>query len=105
MQLIFQENIFIKNHICKMKKVLICATWMALMFTSCSKNMDFSAPSDQPIKHAESVFGVQFDSNCISHTDNDLYRFIFDVFAFCRGYIRWHKPRHDKLLSGAILLP
>ena len=46
-----------------MKKVLICATWMALMFTSCSKNMDFSAPSDQPIKHAESVFGVQFDSN------------------------------------------
>ena len=46
-----------------MKKVFICATWMALMFTSCSKNMDFSAPSDQQTKHAESVFGVQFDPN------------------------------------------
>ena len=64
MQLIFQENIFIKNHICKMKKVLICAAWMALMFTSCSKDIDFSAQStNEQTKHAESVFGVQFASN------------------------------------------
>ncbi len=43
-----------------MKKVLICATWMALMFTSCSKDMDFSAPSAPESQHAESVFGVKF---------------------------------------------
>jgi hypothetical protein len=46
-----------------MKKVIICAAWMALVFTSCSKDMDFSALSDEQTKHAESVFGVQFAPN------------------------------------------
>ena len=57
-----------------MKKVLFCVAWMALVFTSCSKDMNFSAPSDEQTKHAESVFGVQFapDHTWSSTTTGDV---------------------------------